>query len=379
MSRLKRGLLVSGLILAALVAVLTYHWADSGKDRVAHRRHSDLRSHPLYSSYNFDRTGGVLHLGIQPFWIFEGNVAEIMKRDVILNEGLKDLGFRIRFHSFLKGHDVGFFTRNGDLDAGVAGDMSTLSLLSEGKAVAVASVGNGFSSIVGRGFFLVKDLKHKKIGYAPGSSAHHGLLEALASGGVPAAEVEMVPMDGVRMPEAVKRGQVDAVATWEPITSVVLKENPGKGILHRARYLGFLFFSRDFAEANPDAVRKVVASLIRARRWLSKDRRNLLLSSGWTAEAGKALAPNLWGMDGNKISRLVAETDALNASPAIPEQDLREDGHLYREFEFLKSTGRIPVDAEWKTVRNRFQTDVAREVLKRPGAYRLNVFYYETE
>lgn len=107
MSRLKRGVPASALILTVIVAVIAYYWADNGKDTATLRPQEDLRSHPLYSSYSFDRSRGVLHLGIQPFWVFEGNVAEIMKRDVILREGLKDLGLQIRFHSFLKGKDGG--------------------------------------------------------------------------------------------------------------------------------------------------------------------------------------------------------------------------------------------------------------------------------
>ncbi len=88
----------------------------------------DLRNHPIYKDYHFSQDNTVLDIGIQPLWVPTSIISEVMKRDNILREEMTSLGYSLNFYPFLKGNDVNFFMRSGDLEIGMGGDMPTLSL-----------------------------------------------------------------------------------------------------------------------------------------------------------------------------------------------------------------------------------------------------------
>ena len=75
---------------------------------------------------------------------------------------------------------------------------------------------------------------------------------------------------------------------------------------------------------------------------------------------------------------MIAESGDLDMVPVIPEEDLQENGHLCREFEFLKALGRIPQTKEWRDVVRQFDRKIVKEVLGHGRKYRLNEFDYVT-
>jgi NitT/TauT family transport system substrate-binding protein len=77
-----------------------------------------------------------------------------------------------------------------------------------------------FYRIVARrsaGIKSVKDLRGKKIGVAPNTSAHYHLVKSLAVAGVEEDAVTATPVNPItRMSAALVSREVDAVAIWEP-------------------------------------------------------------------------------------------------------------------------------------------------------------------
>jgi NitT/TauT family transport system substrate-binding protein len=77
-----------------------------------------------------------------------------------------------------------------------------------------------FYRIVARrsaGIKSVKDLRGKKIGVAPNTSAHYYLVKSLAEAGVTENAVTATPINPItRMSAALVSREVDAVAIWEP-------------------------------------------------------------------------------------------------------------------------------------------------------------------
>ncbi|MFQ5610801.1 MAG: hypothetical protein ACE5H9_01560, partial [Anaerolineae bacterium] len=108
----------------------------------------DLSDHSLYRTYNFGEDASVIDVGIQPLWLPTGTIAEAMMRDDILRKNLSDQGLEIRFHPFLKGADVNFFLRRGDLEVAIGGDMPALTAAAESNVVIAALIQQGFSAIV---------------------------------------------------------------------------------------------------------------------------------------------------------------------------------------------------------------------------------------
>src|SRR5208283_6123480 len=245
----------------------------------------DLARHPVYSAYRFEQGENIVHFGIQPLWIFESNVSELMKRDGILRDKLRELGLVMRFHAFLKGADVNFFIRRGYLQGGMLGDMPTLAIASDVSVTIPALVDRGFNSIVANRFILVRDLKGMRVAYPLGSFSHRALLEELLSEGLSEHQVNLIPMDVTEIPRAFQEGNIDAFAAWEPTVSIALKARPTGAVIHKSRYLGFVVFKRDFAENHPEAVREILASEIRAIRWMQSNSQNVRKSSEWAIQA----------------------------------------------------------------------------------------------
>jgi sulfonate transport system substrate-binding protein len=261
--RKRQILTVSLLILAIAIFLLV-----RPNEREKHSwQTTDLLHHPIYSTYTFEKNENIIHFGYQPLWQFGGNIAEIMTRDVVLKQRLKEIGFEIRFHAFLKGEDLNFFTLRNDLQGGMCGDMAALAIASTLSVIVPALTDQGFDDIVALSFKSIPELKGKRIGYPHGSDAHYAVLSALELYGLGESEVRLVTMDLTEMVTAMKKKSIDACALWKPTTSLLLREVPNSAVIHRSLYLGFVYFRQDFAELHLEAVFEILASEARAIRW----------------------------------------------------------------------------------------------------------------
>jgi hypothetical protein len=101
-------------ILVSLPAVFTpSRCASNGPDYI---------NHPVYATYQFGgRDAKVLDLGTQPLAVPEGLIGAALGHDRLLRAALKERGWELRSHSFLKGIDSNFFFQRGDLDAALTG------------------------------------------------------------------------------------------------------------------------------------------------------------------------------------------------------------------------------------------------------------------
>ena len=340
----------------------------------------DLSSHAIYSNYDFHNTVNVVNLGTQPFFSPTGLITEAMKRDTVLHNALSGSGIEIRFFPFLKGNDINFFLFRGDIDAGICGDMPTITAAATMDITVSSIIQQGFTSIVARRPMLIRELKGKNIGYALGSNAHYALLRALSSDGLNETLVHLIPMDVNEMPEALRAGEIEAFSAWEPTPTITLIKYPEYTIIHRYISSGFMYFTRTFSENHPEVVRQILAAEIRALKWMKSSRQNLLLASEWSLQAGKDLTNLEIGLTVEQ-NAFLAEGDIIGLSsvPFIPRNDLRPNGPLYLEFELLKALGKIPVFARWEKVHNSFDLQIIIDVLTNAKEYRLNEFDYDIE
>ncbi len=340
----------------------------------------DLSNHPIYSKYKFNNTEKVINLGTQPFFLPTGFITEAMKRDTILRNDLFGSGIEVRFFPFLKGNDINFFLRKGDIDAAICGDMPTITAAATMDITVSSIIQQGFCSVVAERSMLIRELRGKRIGYALGSNAHYALLRALDSGGLNESLVQMIPMDVNEMPEALLAGEIVAFSAWEPTPAITLMKYPESTIIHRYISSGFMYFARTFSENHLELVRQILAAEIRALKWMKSNRQNLLLASEWAVQAGEGLT--------NRKSELSVEQNAslaendilgLTSAPIIPQNDLRENGPLHMEFELLKTLGKIPSASNWEKVHNSFDLRIITDVLANSKKYKLHEFNYDIE
>jgi len=185
-------------------------------------------------------------------------------------------------------------------------------------------------------------------------------------------------MDVTEMPEALHKGIIDAFAAWEPMASTTLMRYQGTVAIHRSRHLGFMYFRKDFADAHPEALRQIVAAEIRAIRWLRADRSHLDRSSMWAIGGGKELSAYKWDVSPEQFSDIIIDLGGVSVAPIIPKGDMRRDGLLHRELEFLKASRQIPESVTWERVLKMFDQLITREILAHPAEYLLDTSDYGT-
>lgn len=349
-------------------------------ERLESHFQQDLLKHPIYSNYKFSEKNSVINIGIQPLWIPTGHIVETMKRDEILHNELSELGLEIKFYPFLKGSDINYFLKRGDIDIGVGGDMPAITLASSFDIVIPSLFQMGFTSIVANRHMLLTELKDKSIGYAFGSNAHFGLLRALAQEGISEKEVNLVPMDVDVMPKRLETGSISAFSAWEPTPAISLKTNKKSVVIHQSQSTGYIYFAKEFVKKHPKAFRYVIASEIRAIRWIQKERQNIHKASQWALLEAEKLSDRKSDLDVNDYIEL-ARKDILGmlSDPIIPDELLSNDGALRNEFEFLKSIDTLPASVKWDRVKACFDTSVLLEVLNRQAIYNLNGFEYNKD
>ena len=340
----------------------------------------DLSHHPVYSKYKFNNAENVINLGVQPLYSPTGFITEVMKRDAVLRKNLSASGMEARYYAFLKGGDVNCFLRNGDIDVGIGGDMPAITAAATMDTVIPALIQQGFTSVVANRSMLIRELRGKKIGYAFGSNAHYALLKALSSGRLSEDQVKLISMDVNEMPEALQSGKVTAFSAWEPTPAITLMKYPENVVIHRYLSSGYIYFTKIFSDKYPEVVRQIVAAEIRALRWMQSSRENLLKASEWALQASERLTMQKVELSVEENASL-AEDDILGiaSAPIIPHNDLRQNGSLFTEFEFLKALNQIPASANWEKVHDSFDLQIMIDVVTHSKEYKLNEFNYDIE
>jgi len=204
---------------------------------------------------------------------------------------------------FIIAHEKGYFRKNG-LDVKVKdfiGGHRTIKALFEGKAdIATSSEAvvmfNSFKrsdftmvctfvssdndvKIVTRkntNIRRVKDLAGRRIGTVLGSSAQFFLDETLALNGVDRTTIKVSHLNPESAPAALKQGDVDAIVVWEPISHLALTGlgKDGFEVPHDRAYIETFnaIVMRDYAKKNPDVLKRMIRSLIKATEYIKAHR-----------------------------------------------------------------------------------------------------------
>jgi NitT/TauT family transport system substrate-binding protein len=341
----------------------------------------DFPGHSAYSKYEFGQKGNVIDFATQPLAVPIGVISEVIKRDQVLKAALRKKGKGIRFHPFLKGPDLNYFFKRGEIEAAIAGDMPMITLAATADIIVAGLARQGVSSLVAKKAMLLDDLKGKRIGYPEGTTAHYGLLIALTYAGLKETDVKPAPMENSELSEALASGRIDAFSAFEPVPTAALSKHKEFVVIQKFLNASYFYLGRKFVERHPEEAIQVVASFVRALRWMKADERNLLRAAGWTLEAGRGLkgSPPDWSVE--QIAAIV-RTDSLKliSDPFIPAGDLAKDGRLHKAFDFLKKQGKIPASTPWEKIRGSMDQAMMKEVVSNPGKYLLNRFdYRDTE
>lgn len=123
-----------------------------------------------------------------------------------------------------------------------------------------------------RGVSRPEDLAHKRVGTVVGAASHYYLDTLLIIHGIDPRTVEIVGLQPEAMASALKRGEVDAVAVWQPFAFRVARDVPQSEMLPDGGFytLSFnLVVPRRLIGARDDDLAKLLRALDRAEAFIA--------------------------------------------------------------------------------------------------------------
>jgi len=211
-------------------------------------------------------------LAISENYIGSGLVYLAQERGYFAGEGLE-----VTLQRHFSGRDALKAVHEGLADLGTTGDVPLMfAVLSEWPVRNVASIfsAGGAHGIVARrdrGIENPAQLADHRVGVTLQTDSDYVLSVILADQGLDRDVVESVPLRPEAMVDALARGDVSAVATWEPWLGLAAQRISDDAVVFYPES-GFRFDFSLSAQAmwiaeNPETLRKVLRALLRAADW----------------------------------------------------------------------------------------------------------------
>lgn len=216
-------------------------------------------------------------------------------------------GVRFTGKDYPAGPEVLEALRAGVVDIAYTGPYPPLKAFAKSKDVIVlgGAAKGGTELVVSRNSPIrsVRDLRGKSIGInQAGSTVDATVRYALLKAGLrPDRDVRLIEVEPAQQADALKRGEVAAVAAPAPWPSVA-KLAGGRALLSWRNildngnyYAGVVFTTRKFAQANPTLIRRFVAAHRGITNSLNQNRArgNATVLAAWSKVTRKRLAPNV--------------------------------------------------------------------------------------
>jgi sulfonate transport system substrate-binding protein len=192
---------------------------------------------------------------------------------VMLGDELKKLGINLKLVEFVRYADARTALLAGSLDIATVGPADLAIALSQGSTNVTGLMGVGSSPkyVIGRKGVKLdswEDIKGKKIAIAPGSAVWFQFAAMLIEKGIPYNSFQAVNIQGggANFDQALQKGEIDAIVTWEPFESIPVMEGYGffaKNLEYGQSKavgpeLGFVMTTKDMAEKKRAVVERVI-------------------------------------------------------------------------------------------------------------------------
>lgn len=318
-----------------------------------------------------------IKLGTQPFWAPTSIIFGAIDRDAILVKRLKDLGFEIEFTPFLNGTAVNAAMANKTVQAGVGGEMPTLSACVAQNTLAVSLVSFGFVSVVARKEMLLSDFRGKTIATMFGTTAHFAMLKFLKLADISTTDLNVISMQVTEMPQALNSKKIDAFVAWEPTPQIALNHNENFRTIGRILTTGYLYFDREFAAQNEAVIQEILAAQMRASTWFGGRRKNIAQAAKWNFETAKSMGEGGMVVDLVDFEGVIDNSlRAASGLPLISDKDRGPNGRIATALDFLVNRGAVPDGFDWDSVSSCFDNSHLLTVLKKPVTYQLREHAY---
>lgn len=270
-----------------------------------------------------------------------GHLAPLLRTPEIL----APLGVNLEVVEFVRYADARTALATGSVDLATVGPADLPIALSEEIETIVALMGVGSSPkyVVARNDVELndwEDIRGKRIAIAPGSAVWFQFVATLTEVGIPYDSLEAVNIQGggSNFNQALERGDVDAIITWEPFESTPVingygywAENLDYSVSEAVgAELGMIAASTDAVENHTAALERFIWAYTTEQNRLSADREAF------------AAAISDWTGIGLEISERIADTIDLGAVLSL--EQLQRQARTFHELGVIRRdvSDRIP-------------------------------------
>jgi NitT/TauT family transport system substrate-binding protein len=142
------------------------------------------------------------------------------------------------------------------------------------------------------------DLRGRKVGITKGSTGHFFLALFLAHNNLKLSEVETVDLEAPDLPDALAKGQVDAISAWEPHILNARKLLGKKALLLPSESIfreDFYFVAkRNFMENNPEILKNFLKAIKKGEQFIQKNREESISIVSQRLKLDKELTASIW-------------------------------------------------------------------------------------
>ena len=258
---------------------------------------------------------------------------------IMIEDDLKKAGVELKLVEFARYADARTALLSGSLDAAAVGPADLAISLSNGatNVVGIMGVGSSPKYVIGRTGVKLdtwEDLKGKKVGIAPGSAVWFQFAAALTEKGIPYNSITAVNIQGagVNFDQALQRGDVDAIVTWEPFESIPVMQGYGyfaKGLYYSqsksvGAELGMFMASKTAATEKRAAVQAFVTAYVKRMKELEA--------------SPKEFADTMAKLTGLEPSLAAKVAEVIKLGPVITPEQIKRQAKAFNEL------GVIPKD-----------------------------------
>lgn len=189
----------------------------------------------------------------------------------------RNAGLDVTFQTHTSGRDALAAALDGRADLATVAETPLVLAIMRGQPVSiVATVSySGLEGIIARKdrrIAAVTDLKGKRIGAAFGTTSHYVLDIVLLYNRVPLDQISMVNINPEKMAESLVKGELDAIAVWEPYLSEIREAIGDQGVMFQSHELYRSTFNiagrREYVAGHAETIRKLMSALLRAEKFV---------------------------------------------------------------------------------------------------------------
>lgn len=194
----------------------------------------------------------------------------------------------------------------GQADLGTTGDIPSMFAVMSGQPLSVVATiarAENDLGIIGRkdkGVVAPASFKGKRVGVTLGTGGHFVLDAFLAQQKLSASDLKLRDLKPDQLADALAKGEVDAVSTWQPHLSTMQAQLGGNGTIFLSQGLYDVAFNiagtRDYVASHPETVKKILRALLHAGRFCKDhpDEASEILAEAFKTNA--ASLKDLWSV-----------------------------------------------------------------------------------